>query len=344
MGNRQDPLKQRPRSHSEVPDPLREPDASFEQQELKLRAQEVFIPLAPDSGFLKRHEQTLALEDRAVVCVFGGAATGKGTTCSKFAEEIGAAYIDSGALFRTISLIAQREGFSASAEKRLLTPDGRPVEDDEEALAALVYIARNLPIRFKEQYDNASPAILFAVTSLSGEQREDYIDISSQIRDSNVADRLKPEILAATVRIQPIRAALYEFLREITPDQAVVEGRSNIFTEVYRDVHSKTALQLVADAQVRGARRLAQSLGISDEWQRLLDSRDEDVQEGLTKMTLAIQKRDLADGVEDDAKIPGVIQYDTTYNTVAQTIDALEQRAEPMLSAWRATFEKAKKS
>ena len=65
-----------------------------------------------------------------VIAIDGPSASGKGTIAARVAQELGWAYLDSGALYRLTALYAQRQGVSWSDE------------------AALAELAAALPVRF----------------------------------------------------------------------------------------------------------------------------------------------------------------------------------------------------
>ena len=57
-----------------------------------------------------------------VIAIDGPSASGKGTIAARVAQELGWAYLDSGALYRLAALYAQRQGVSWSDEAALAEP------------------------------------------------------------------------------------------------------------------------------------------------------------------------------------------------------------------------------
>jgi CMP/dCMP kinase len=163
---------------------------------------------------------------RGVVAMDGPSGTGKSTVSRRLARVCGAAYLDTGAMYRAVTLAVLRAGLDADAP--------------EERVAAVAAAAR-----LRSSTDPAAPRI-----ELDGE------DVESEIRGGPVT------LLVSAVSAHPsVRALLVERQRALVADAlagsggAVVEGR-DIGSVVLPDAPLK--VYLTASAEVRAARRTAQ--------------------------------------------------------------------------------------
>lgn len=163
-----------------------------------------------------------------VVAVDGPSGSGKSSTSRAVAERLGAAYLDTGSIYRALAT------WCAS---RSIGPD------DTERVA---HAARELPIEI-----DTDPAG-FRV-------RVDGRDVTAELHTPEVSG-----IVSGYAAIRPARDALTEMMRAIIADRGriVVEGR-DITTVVAPDADVRVLLQ--ADPQRRIARRVRQLNGAADE-------------------------------------------------------------------------------
>ena len=163
---------------------------------------------------------------RGVVAMDGPSGTGKSTVSRRFARAGGAAYLDTGAMYRAVTLAVLRAGLDASAS-----------EDEVVAIAAAA--------RLRSGTDPAEPHI-----ELDGE------DVEAEIRGGPVT-----QLVSAVSAHPAVRRLLVERQRELVAEAldgtggAVVEGR-DIGSVVLPDAPLK--VYLTAPAEVRAARRAAQ--------------------------------------------------------------------------------------
>lgn len=152
-----------------------------------------------------------------IIAIDGPSGAGKSSSSRQLAERLGYRYIDTGALYRVIGLLAWERQTNL---------------DDGEALAAL---CRNLPLRFE-----SAP---IGVRLFLGER-----DITLAIRHPKVSQ------MASKVSAHPaVRQALLTLQRQMGQNGGVVlEGR-DIGTVVFPDADVKFFLD--ADPQERGQRR-----------------------------------------------------------------------------------------
>lgn len=155
------------------------------------------------------------------IAIDGYSSCGKSTMAKTLAAKLGYTYIDSGAMYRAVSLFALRNG---------LITDGRV---DEAALKAAL---PQLHIAFK-QGDNGQ-----SITCLNDENVEDAI------RTMEVSNAVSP------VSALPfVREALVRLQREAGKHGGVVMDGRDIGTVVFPDADLK--IFVVADAAIRAQRR-----------------------------------------------------------------------------------------
>ena len=150
-----------------------------------------------------------------IVAIDGPAATGKSTTAKLVAHKLGFTYLDTGAMYRCVTLSILKHDIHL---------------DDKQSLHSLL---SNVDIQFEK-----SGSLVF----LNGE------DVTDDIRKSAVTNNV-----SAVSSIQEVRAFLVENQRKIAKNHdCVVEGR-DIGTIVFSNAEVK--IYLVADCRIRAKRR-----------------------------------------------------------------------------------------
>jgi cytidylate kinase len=164
---------------------------------------------------------------RGVVAMDGPSGTGKSTVSRRLAQATGAAYLDTGAMYRAVTLAVLRAR---------LEPDS---PDAEQVAIAAAKTVRSVT-------DPADPAVL-----LDGE------NVEAEIRGPEVT-----RAVSAVSAQPPVRAALVEHQRAVI-DEAVHAGGGGIVVEG-RDIGSvvvpdaRLKVYLTASEDIRAARRGAQ--------------------------------------------------------------------------------------
>jgi len=156
-----------------------------------------------------------------VITIDGPAGVGKTTIAKILANKLGFTYVDTGAMYRALALIAQ---------ERHITPE------QQETLGKL---ARELPLSFKQD------GMKFSVF-LNGR------DVSEKIRTPQVG------MFASTIsKLLIVREALWELQRKLAQkaQRAIFEGR-DMGTVVFPD--AKVKFFLTASPQIRAERRWKQ--------------------------------------------------------------------------------------
>ena len=162
-----------------------------------------------------------------IVAIDGPAAAGKSTSAKKVARELGFTHLDTGAMYRCVTLSVLRDQITL---------------DNENALSQLL---NELDIRLEKLDDEL-------VVYLNGE------DVSDEIRKAEVTS-----YVSTVSALSQVRDALVRIQRNIAKNQnCVVEGR-DIGTIVFPDAEFK--FFLVADDFVRARRRQLDLIAIGEE-------------------------------------------------------------------------------
>lgn len=170
-----------------------------------------------------------------IVAVDGPSGTGKSSTCRQLAKDVGAKYVDTGAMYRVATLAVLRAGLDPA--------------DTQAVIAATA----DLPLEVSDDPD--SKQVL-----LAGE------DVSKVIREDEVTRNV-----SAVSAIPEVRQNLVDLQRKLAAQahRAIVEGR-DIGTVVLADAPVK--IFLTASAQVRAQRRYDQNVaaGIPSDFDTVL--------------------------------------------------------------------------
>ena len=152
-----------------------------------------------------------------IIAIDGPAATGKSTSAKLVAQKLGFTYLDTGAMYRCVTLLTLRNNVKINSNDHL-----------DSLLERFQLDIKNN----KDEY----------IIYLNGE------DVSKEIRRSNVTKNV-----SAVSALSIVRKTLVKIQREIAEDQnCVVEGR-DIGTVVFPNADVK--FFLVADPIVRAKRR-----------------------------------------------------------------------------------------
>lgn len=168
------------------------------------------------------------MRSRPIVAIDGPAASGKSTTAQAVARELGFCHVDSGALYRTVTLLAQ-EGLGAPETWR---PD------------AIVAAAR--------------------ARGVAAVPRGTTLELT--VGGSPVGDAIRTEEVTREVSrvaaMPAVRDFVNELLREAAREGGVVMDGRDIGTVVFPDAEVKVFL--VADAGERARRRLLERGAVPD--------------------------------------------------------------------------------
>lgn len=161
---------------------------------------------------------------KIIIAIDGFSSTGKSTMARHLAAEVGYRYIDSGAMYRAVTLYAINHGEASVAEHSV---------DTQKIIASLPKIK----IDFRVNSDGTQS------TMLNGK------DVEKEIRSMHVSS-LVSEIAA----IPQVRHALVERQQEFGWEKGIVMDGRDIGTTVFPQAEMKVFVE--ASAQTRAQRRL----------------------------------------------------------------------------------------
>lgn len=161
-------------------------------------------------------------DKKIIIAIDGYSSSGKSTMARRLAAEIGYRYIDSGAMYRAVTLYALDNG--------IIGADGKI---NLEALRAALL---SILIDFCPMPDGTQH------TLLNGR------DVETEIRQLRVSDNVSP--IAA---VKEVRAALTDMQRALGRDKAIVMDGRDIGTTVFPDAELKIFVN--ASAEMRARRR-----------------------------------------------------------------------------------------
>jgi cytidylate kinase len=161
---------------------------------------------------------------RFVVAIDGPAGSGKSTTARLLAERLGFGYLDTGAMYRAVTLAARRRGIDPENEGE--------VSKVAESIALTVERVSGAPALFM-----------------------DGVNVESEIRTPEVSRFVSP-----VSRHEGVRRAMVRLQRRIGERGGIVAEGRDTGSVVFPFAHVKVFL--VADLEVRAERRLEQLRGI----------------------------------------------------------------------------------
>ena len=164
---------------------------------------------------------------KIIVAIDGYSSSGKSTMAKALAKKTGYIYVDSGAMYRAVTLYGMRKGV-VSAEKGV----------DAVALAALL---PEIDISFtKDEAGNQR-------TLLNGE------DVEHEIRSIEVSDLVSPVAV-----LHPVRQYLTRMQQDYGKERGIIMDGRDIGTTVFPDAEMKVFVE--ATAEIRAHRRLKEML------------------------------------------------------------------------------------
>ena len=159
---------------------------------------------------------------RITIAIDGFSSCGKSTMAKDLAREVGYIYIDSGAMYRAVTLYCLDNG--------LFTPDGIDTAQLEAAMP-------NIRISFQLNPETQRP-----MTYLNG------VNVEDRIRTMEVSTRVSP-----VAALPFVREALVKLQQEMGQAKGIVMDGRDIGTVVFPDAELK--IFVVASAEIRAQRR-----------------------------------------------------------------------------------------
>jgi len=165
---------------------------------------------------------TFMSKSKIIIAIDGHSSCGKSTISKEVAKKLEYTYVDSGAMYRAVTLFALRNK---------LISDG--VVNSAELIKRLPEIHISFNFNPKEQKSD---------TFLNGE------NIENEIRELEVSNNVSP-----VATIKEVRAALVEIQKRLGKERGIVMDGRDIGTVVYPDAELK--LFVTASAAIRAQRR-----------------------------------------------------------------------------------------
>ena len=160
---------------------------------------------------------------RIIIAIDGFSSCGKSTMAKDLAKEIGYIYIDSGAMYRAVTLFCIEKGLF-NTENRI----------DEESLKGQM---QDIHISFQLNPDTQRP-----MTFLNG------VNVEDRIRSLEVSSRVSP-----VAALGFVRKALVEQQQAMGKDKGIVMDGRDIGTAVFPEAELK--IFVTASAEIRAQRR-----------------------------------------------------------------------------------------
>ena len=167
---------------------------------------------------------------KIIIAIDGHSSCGKSTMAKQLAKDIGYVYVDTGAMYRAVTLYAMRNG---------MYPDAGIQEEELKAAVA----AGKIQISFKFNAETGRPD-----TYLNGEKVED------EIRQMEVSNRVSP-----VAALPFVRALLTQQQQEMGKEKGIVMDGRDIGTAVFPQAEMKVFV--TASARVRAQRRFDELMG-----------------------------------------------------------------------------------
>ena len=158
---------------------------------------------------------------KITIAIDGHSSTGKSTLAKQLAKALDYIYVDSGAMYRAVTLYALEQGF---------------VSDKKFDSNALISNIENVNIEFKKEGNN--PTVLFLNNT----------EVSSKIRGMEVSN-----LVSKVAALPQVRQCLVKEQRKMGQNKGIVMDGRDICTVVFPEAELK--IFMTASAQTRTQRR-----------------------------------------------------------------------------------------
>ncbi|CAM4195891.1 (d)CMP kinase [Zobellia roscoffensis] len=164
---------------------------------------------------------------KITIAIDGFSSTGKSTLAKQLAKELGYVYVDTGAMYRAITLFAMRNNFIGKGEERL--------EDLVKVLPKIkLRFVPNAELGFSEMYLNEE-------------------NVEKEIRTMEVSKRV-----SRVAEIEQVRYKLVEMQKAMGKEKGIVMDGRDIGTVVFPDAELKVFM--TASPKARATRRYKELL------------------------------------------------------------------------------------
>ncbi len=226
---------------------------------------------------------------KITIAIDGFSSTGKSTIAKQLAKSLGYIYVDTGAMYRAVTLFAMQNNFF-----------GEAIEDKKGLVASLSQI--NLKFVYNDELG-------FAEMYLNGE------NIEKQIRTLEVS-----KLVSKVAVIEEVRIKLVEMQQEMGKEKGVVMDGRDIGTVVFPDAEFKVFM--TASPEKRAYRRYKELLDRGD------DVNYDEVLKNVQERDYIDSNREVSplkqakDAIEFDNSDMGLKeQFDRMYNYALRVIE-----------------------
>lgn len=171
---------------------------------------------------------TLSSDKKIIIAIDGFSSSGKSTIAKALAREIGYRYVDTGAMYRAVTLYAMEHGMIAS--------------DGTVDTGRLTTALPEIKIGFEINADGSQHTML------------DGTDVEDRIRRLDVSSNV-----SAVSAIAEVRAALVAMQQAYGAEKGIVMDGRDIGTTVFP--HAEMKIFMNASAETRAERRLQELIG-----------------------------------------------------------------------------------
>lgn len=233
--------------------------------------------------------------EKITIAIDGYSSTGKSTLAKQLAKKLGYVYVDTGAMYRAVTLFAMRNGF---------------IGGEKENMQALVKLLPAIHLQFKYNKD-----LGFSEMYLNGE------NVEQEIRTLAVSNNV-----SRIAEVREVRYKLVDLQKAMGKEKGIVMDGRDIGTVVFPDAELK--IFMTASPEKRAYRRYKELL---ERGERV--SYD-DILENVQKRDFIDSNREFSplrkapDAIEFDNSDMGMQeQFDRIYNYALRIIKAKEKGA-----------------
>lgn len=160
--------------------------------------------------------------DKIIIAIDGFSSTGKSTLAKKIAQKLGYIYVDTGAMYRAVSLYAMENGF---------------INDEVFSKQDLISKLADIDLQFKYNSD-----LGYAEIYLNGK------NVEREIRSLEVSNKV-----SRVATVKEVRAKLVELQKKMGLEKGIVMDGRDIGTVVFPEAELK--IFMTASADKRAGRR-----------------------------------------------------------------------------------------
>ncbi|MFK8266845.1 (d)CMP kinase [Capnocytophaga cynodegmi] len=241
---------------------------------------------------------------KIIIAIDGFSSTGKSSTAKKVAQQLGYVYVDTGAMYRTVTYLAVKEGYIATTgvenEKTGKFENTIHVKKEE-----LIKKLKNSSLSFKYNSE-----LGFSEMYLNGK------NIEREIRSIEVAN-----LVSEIAKIPEIRVYLVDLQRKMSQEKGIVMDGRDIGTVVFPDAELK--IFMTASEQIRAERRF-----------RELQEKGENV--SFEEVLKNVQQRDFLDTTRKESpliKANDAIEIDNSHLIFEEQVNKILLLAEEKINS-----------